>query len=201
MTAVAGIFSVLLVLGGPVGARSGQASTSQAKSARPAANPSRVARGKQWKIENAMSAAPRSVSREAAVLELPGDAGGEPVELRKGTNEWTCIPDDPTSPANDPVCVDRMGLEWTKAWREHREPKLAGSGLGYALRGGASASDTDPFAKEPADTRSWIGLPPHIRIFPLGRLDAAVYGSDARSGKPWILWGGTPYEHLIVPVK
>ena len=33
------------------------------------------------------------------------------------------------------------------------------------------------------------------------KLDANVFSSDPKSGKPYMMWGGTPYEHLMVPVK
>jgi hypothetical protein len=31
-------------------------------------------------------------------------------------------------------------------------------------------------------------------------LDPAVYSTDPHSGGPWIMFGGTPAEHLMVPV-
>src|SRR5207253_8528450 len=48
------------------------------------------------KIVNAMTAAPPAVSRNASVAEMSED--GSMKELRKGTNGWTCVPDDPSSP-------------------------------------------------------------------------------------------------------
>lgn len=53
----------------------------------------------EWKIQNAMSAAPRSISKAATVLDWPAKEGGDMVVLRKGTNDWTCIVDDPGTPA------------------------------------------------------------------------------------------------------
>src|SRR5438045_2983367 len=47
-----------------------------------------------WKIQNAMSAAPDKISKEATVLDRPAKEGDSFRELRKGTNTWTCIPDD-----------------------------------------------------------------------------------------------------------
>jgi hypothetical protein len=38
-------------------------------------------------------------------------------------------------------------------------------------------------------------------IFPAGKLDPNVYKTDPHQGGPWIMWAGTPYEHLMVPVK
>jgi hypothetical protein len=41
--------------------------------------------------------------------------------------------------------------------------------------------------------------PPHLMLFGT-KLDTKVYSTDPHSG-PWIMWTGTPYEHLMVPVK
>jgi hypothetical protein len=61
--------------------------------------------------------------------------------------------------------------------------------------------DTDPFASQPPAGAQWVTSPPHLMIFPTGKLDPTVFSSDPRSGGPWIMWGGTPYEHLMVPAK
>ncbi len=158
------------------------------------------ARTNASKIQNAMSAAPRSISKDATVMDFPATEGGEMPVLRKGSNEWTCLPDDPSTPANDPMCLDKTAMEWAKAWMSHQEPKLTSTGIGYMLQGGGSASNTDPFAKTPAAGETWMKEPPHVMIFSAGKLDASAYG-DMHSGGPWVMWGGTPYEHLMVPVR
>jgi hypothetical protein len=161
-----------------------------------------AARPTAWKIQNATTAAPRSIAKGAAVMDWPATEGGQMQVLRKGTNDWTCLPDDPTTPSNDPNCMDKMAVEWAKAWMSHGTPNLASPGIGYMLQGGGSASNTDPFAKKPAAGETWMKEPPHLMIFPATgtKLDPNVYG-DMHSGGPWIMWGGTPYEHLMVPVK
>ncbi len=50
-------------------------------------------------IKSAMSAAPTSVSAEAAIVDWNMN------ELRAGTNGWTCLPDRPDTPGNDPWCI------------------------------------------------------------------------------------------------
>ena len=80
--------------------------------------------------------------------------------LRKGMNDWTCMPDDPSTPANDPMCLDKNAVDWAKAWKSHTEPKLSGAGMGYMLQGGGSPSNTDPFATKPAEGKKW-----HTRCF------------------------------------
>jgi hypothetical protein len=159
-------------------------------------------RSNAWKIQNATTAAPRSIAKGAAVMDWPVTEGGEMPVLRKGTNDWTCLPDDPTTPSNDPNCMDKMAVEWAKAWMSHGTPNLTSPGIGYMLQRGGSASNTDPFAKKPAAGETWMKEPPHLMIFPATgtKLDPNVYG-DMHSGGPWIMWGGTPYEHLMVPVK
>jgi hypothetical protein len=34
-----------------------------------------------------------------------------------------------------------------------------------------------------------------------GGFDAAQFTTDYQSGKPYIVWDGTPYEHLMMPVQ
>ncbi|HEX9149528.1 MAG TPA: hypothetical protein VF958_10245 [Thermoanaerobaculia bacterium] len=159
------------------------------------------ARSNAWKIQNAMSAAPRAISKDATIMDFPASEGAEMPVLRKGTNGWTCLPDMADTPANDPQCLDKMAMEWAAAWIGHKEPNLASAGLGYMLQGGGSASNTDPYATKPAAGEMWMKEPPHLMIFPAGgKIDTTVYSSDPKSG-PWVMWGGTPYQHLMVPVK
>lgn len=155
----------------------------------------------EWKIQNAMSAAPYAISKDASVLDWPAKEGEVFRELRKGTNTWTCIPDFPVSPGNDPICVDAMAMQWFNAYMSQKTPKIAQAGIGYMLQGSSDPSNTDPFATEPKPGESWMSAPPHIMIFPSSKLDAKTYGTDPMSGKPWVMWAGTPYEHLMVPVQ
>lgn len=155
----------------------------------------------EWKIQNAMSAAVPAISKDATVLDWPQKEGEELAELRKGTNDWTCLPDFPGSPGNDPICADKSGVQWFGAYLAHKEPKLTQAGIGYMLQGGSDASNTDPFATKPAAGEDWNTAPAHVMVFPVGKLDQSLYGTDNKSGKSWIMYAGTPYEHLMIPVK
>ena len=193
------LFAALLLV--PAGA----IAQSQAPAAKPAepkkAEAKPAAKSKEAKIQNAMGAAPKPIAKDATILDWPEKEGGEPTVLRKGTNEWTCFPDDPSTPGNDPMCLDKNSMEWAQAWMGKKEPKLSGPGVGYMLQGGSSASNTDPYAKKPAGGEKWMKEPPHVMVFPTGKLDTKVYGTDPHSGRPWVMWAGTPYEHLMIPVK
>ena len=153
------------------------------------------------KITNAMSAAPENIAKGATVLDYPAGEGKDFTTLQKGTNDWTCLPDDITTPSNDPVCVDKEGMNFFQAWMTKAKPKLAQAGVGYMLQGGGSASNSDPFATKPADGETWMHEPPHLMIFTTTPPDPKVYGTSMDAGGPWVMWAGTPYAHLMVPVK
>jgi hypothetical protein len=153
------------------------------------------------KSQNAMSAAPPSIAKDAAIMDWPAKEGDKPTVLRKGSNAWTCLPDYPGSPGNDPMCLDKMWMVWLEAYLTKTEPKLTAPGIAYMLQGGSDASNTDPFATAPPAGAQWLTAPPHIMVVLPGKLDPAVFSTDHHSGGPWIMWGGTPYEHLMVPVQ
>ena len=81
-----------------------------------------------------MSAAPRAIAKNATIVDQSGKEGGEMPVLRKGMNDWTCMPDDPSTPANDPMCLDKNAVDWAKAWKSHTEPKLSGAGMAAAAQ-------------------------------------------------------------------
>lgn len=153
----------------------------------------------EWKIQSAMSAAPSDIAEGAMVVDWPG-ADGRLPELRQGANGWTCLPDYPASPGNDPICTDGPAAEWFRAYLQKQTPNLKQSGIAYMLQGGSDPSNTDPYAEAPAPGEEWMSAPPHIMVFPTGKLDKNIHGTTMDGG-PWIMWEGTPYEHLMIPVE
>jgi len=152
------------------------------------------------KIENAMSAAPSSIAEAATILDNELDDAGKFVELREGSNGWYCFPDVPSTPGNDPACYDQTWLDWNYAFVANQEPTVTVPGLAYMLQGGSDASNTDPFATEPAAGEEWVTSPPHVMILLPGEIDLTVFSSDHDSGGPFVMWAGTPYEHIMMPV-
>lgn len=165
------------------------------------AKPQAKAGSKEEKIQNALSAATEAVSKNATIMDWPEKEGGDLIELQKGTSDWTCLPDTPSSPGNDPICVDKQGMQFFQAYMSQKPTNLTQAGLGYMLQGGSDPSNTDPFATKPAEGEEWVSAPAHLMVFPVGKLDQTVYSTDPKNGGPWIMWAGTPYEHLMIPVK
>ena len=152
------------------------------------------------KIANAMSAAPAALSRNASVAEMNGD--GSMKELRHGTNGWTCVPDDPSSPGNDPMCLDANAMEWLHAYMK-KAPPPEKVGFIYMLQGGWDFSNIDPYATKPDGGKPTI-TGPHVMV--VGPAVKSIPGYD-RTGNganvkvPYVMWKDTPYEHLMVPVR
>jgi|SRR3990172_5783081 len=160
--------------------------------------------GNQEKIRQAMSAAPADIAAGATIMDWPEQAGGPMKQLRAGTNGWTCMPSSPeqfgTASLQDPMCLDKAWMGWADAWMNKKDPQVTTSGISYMLRGDKGASNTDPFATGPTPTNEWVVSPPHTMVlFPnLSVLDA--FPTDPHSGGPWVMWKGTKYAHLMVPV-
>jgi hypothetical protein len=152
------------------------------------------------KIASAMSAALASVADHATILDNELDANGKFVVLREGDNGWFCWPDAYGTPGPDPVCADQAWLDWTYAFIAGKAPETKTPGLAYMLQGGSDASNTDPSATEPEAGNEWMASPPHIMVLLPGTLDQTVLSTDPHNGGPWIMWAGTPYEHIMMPV-
>lgn len=153
----------------------------------------------EWKIQNALSAAPAAIAAGAAVLDLPG-ADGKMAQLRAGTNGWTCVPDMPDTPRNDPTCVDAGFLDWFGAWMQHKTPHLTAPALAYMLQGAADASNTDPFKTKPDSGQPWVLTGPHIMVAVPDPKTLSKFSTDWKSGGPYVMFAGTPYAHLMIPV-
>ncbi|MFC5435333.1 hypothetical protein ACFPME_02110 [Rhodanobacter umsongensis] len=152
-------------------------------------------------IASAMHAAPARVAKDATIVAAGAD--GKMRTLRQGKNAFTCMPDNPTTPGPDPMCMDQNGLAWANALMAHEHPPAGKLGVMYMLAGGTDASNTDPYAQKPASGNHWIKTGPHLMIV---GADAAFYAgypnaADPDTGVPYVMWAGTPYEHLMVPVK
>jgi hypothetical protein len=152
-------------------------------------------------IKSAMSGAPGAIAKGATVVAMEAD--GKMRTLKSGTGGYTCMPDNPVTPGPDPMCMDKNAMEWVHAWVAHKAPAAGKVGLIYMLAGGTDASNTDPYAAKPESGNSWIETGPHIMIV---GADASFYDTYPKNAmpdtsQPYVMWAGTPYQHLMAPVK
>lgn len=152
-------------------------------------------------IASAMRAAPARVSKDATIVAM--DANGKMRTLREGHNGFTCMPDSPATPGPDPMCMDKNAMDWAGAWIGHKTPAAGKVGFMYMLEGGTDASNTDPYATKPGASNHWIKTGPHVMVVGAGQdfYDMYPKGADPDTAAPYVMWAGTPYQHLMVPVK
>lgn len=154
----------------------------------------------QAKIASAMAAGPTSISTEATLYDNNVDEAGDFIVLREGSNAWSCFPDAPGTPDVDPMCLDATWMNWLHALVAGEDPDTQVVGLAYMLSGGSDASNTDPYAAKPEAGDEWITTPAHVMVIMPGAIDQQVFSTDPVSGGPFIMWAGTPYEHIMMPV-
>ncbi len=146
-------------------------------------------------IALATSAAPPEIGMKAAVMGAGPD--GQMKQLRAGTNGWMCMVD----PAGDPMCLDKEWQAWGDAWMNKKDPPQPKTvGIAYMLKGDKGASNTDPYATKATSDNQWVVSPPHVMILPTESSQLDAFPTDPKAGGPWVMWKGTKYAHIMVPI-
>jgi hypothetical protein len=144
----------------------------------------------------AEAAAPSSLSKKATILDRNGN------ELRKGTNGWTCIPDNPGTPETGPLCMNQSWLHFREALKHQQPPADTQVGIAYMLQGGISASNRDPHSFGPHLGNDRVdGLGAHIMISVPDPAILKDLPTSSKNGGPWVMWADTPYAHLVLPIQ
>ncbi|MEE4261858.1 MAG: hypothetical protein V2I56_04150 [Desulfobacteraceae bacterium] len=147
-------------------------------------------------IKSAMSAAPASVSANAKVIDWNFKT------LREGSNGWTCLPDRPDTPGNDPWCVNEPWLNFLKAYVNKEQPTYTEIGFAYMLMGDTPVSNRDPYATEPTGKADWVtNLGAHLMMLVPNTGMLKNISTDHLNGGPWIMWPETPYAHIMIPIE
>ena len=146
-------------------------------------------------MQRLSTAAPAEVLDHASIMNMGHD--GKMKVVRQGDNGWTCM-----DPGGAPMCADAAAMEWAQAWQTHG-PAPQKLGFMYMLNGDTGASNTDPYAAKQTADNHWIRTGPHVMIVgaeakPM--FEAYPREAKADPNKPYVMWPGTPYEHLMLPV-
>src|SRR5713226_3523470 len=89
------------------------------------------------KIADALRAGPAFITKDATLLDWPSAPGGEYRLLRRGSNEWTCLPAIPEYPHDaidaafkrEPGCYDPVFLRWMQDSLAGRTPHIDRIGI------------------------------------------------------------------------
>jgi hypothetical protein len=156
---------------------------------------SRAAEGqsKQAKIARAMQAAPESISKSATIVEADGTV------LRSGSNGWHCHPT--AGPGSDhPMCNDGVWMRFMTAIGDKVDFKTDRLGISYMLAGDDAVNNADPFDTKPDPGEVWVQEGPHLMVLVPDAKMLEGLSDDPKSGGPYVMWKGTTYAHIMVPV-
>jgi hypothetical protein len=97
------------------------------------------------------------------------------------------------------MCFDEVWQEWGNAWMNKEPFEADRVGVAYMLDGDAGSSNIDPYAEGPTEDNDWIVEGPHLMIIvPQAQLQGL--STDPGSGGAYVMWKGTPYAHIMIPV-
>jgi hypothetical protein len=146
-------------------------------------------------VKESLSAAPPEVAAAATVVDWEGKV------LKQGDNGWTCMPTPPHLQGTAPMCFDAAWMEWGDAYM-NKAPYAGGKfGISYMLAGDNGSSNIDPYAEGPTEDNQWVVEGPHIMILVPDPAMLAGISTNPENGGPYVMWAGTPYVHIMVPVN
>lgn len=161
-----------------------------------------LAQSKAARIASALSAAPPSIAANAAVMEMGKD--GKLITLREGSNGWTCLPSDPKSKyiVNNSMCADQSFFGFLGALMTGKPgPDMKQVGYSYMLSANDWESNTDGKAKAPTADNQWHHVGSHVMIaYPDAKMLEGIPTHPSKNGA-YVMWAGTPYAHVMFPVK
>ncbi len=146
------------------------------------------------RIAHARSAAPPSISADATIV-----VDGKVVV--EGSNGWTCMPD--TMPSDGAaMCNDAVWMKMMNAMGSKSDFSTDRVGISYMLQGdvGAGVSNSDPFHADHKSAADYVETGPHIMVVVPKALLKGIT-DDPKVGGPYVMWGDTPYAHIMIPVE
>ena len=167
----------------------------------------------EWKIWAYSTAAPSFIAAECTVVDTDGTI------LREGTNGWTAMSGNPNGAPSDPengwkdpheampMVGDAAAFAWAQGFMTGTVPKNDVDGWAWMLHGDMGednrmylVTDEEGIAKAKADGE-WIESGAHLMLFPADPSTLDGQTTDFNSGAPYVMFSGTEYAHLMIPVE
>lgn len=151
------------------------------------------------KIADALRAGPKFITNGATVLDWPSSPDGEYRILRKGTNEWACLPGVPGYTHDEPGCFDPAFMQWIKDSLAGKDPHIETVGIAYMYVGAwvPNLSGPDPKTQD-------FHVGPHIMIVSPheNQKELQSFSHDGSKGMPYVahLPHGTDL-YLVMPIR
>ena len=167
-------------------------------SAASAQMPKHAASTDKDKVADALRAGPTFITRNATLLDWPSTPAGEYRVLRKGADDWSCLPGSPQLPHDEPMCLDRVFLRFMKDSFAGRDPRADGLGVAY-MYAGAWVPHSTTEGKRP-DQYFHVG--PHIMIVTPNQSDLRAFTTNGAAGDVYINHlPGRSEMFLVIPIR
>ena len=163
----------------------------------------------EWKIWALSTGAPSFIAANCTVI----DSDGKTV-LREGTNGWTAMAGNPrgmSDPENGwkdpheamPMVMDGQAMKWAMAFMSGETPEMDSDGWMWMLHGDMGEDNTKQLVlnKEDSAEGQWIESGAHLMLMPKDPATLKGNTTDFNTGAPYIMFEGTGYDHLMIPVE
>ena len=137
---------------------------------------------------------------------LPGD-DGKPMEVRKGTNGFTCMPDtNPNSDRLEPMCMNQATAQWFTSFKNNApKPSNTVPGIAYMAKGAELWIKDGKLLLKPEGGAVLLDFPPHWMIFwPFDPKESGFPSCTVqpeqvvRPGNVCMIFEGSPYAALLI---
>jgi len=152
---------------------------------------------KESLIRDALSAAPPAIATTAPVVDW------DDTVLRQGSGDYICRPTPPNlreKGGREPMALDKVWMAWADAWASKQPFKAEKVGIAYMLAGDTGGSNIDPYAETPTADNQWVAEGPHVMVIVPDLSQLEGLSTDPHKGGAYVMWKGTPYAHIMVPV-
>ena len=159
---------------------------------------------KAWEIKAYSSAAPAYIGDNATIIAASGKV------LRKGTNGWRCepfmpMPEGGFKSAHDTAaaCSDKNAVAWANAYKANKTPDLEADGWIWMLHGDLGVDNFTPYTdgQKNAGHKHFIESGAHMMLMPKDPKSLDGQSTDYTNGGPYVMFKGTPYVHLMIPLE
>ena len=157
----------------------------------------------EWEINAYTSAAPAFIGKHATVIGASGKV------LREGTNGWRCEPFMPMPKdgfkhphETAAACSDKNAVAWANAYKSNNKPELEGDGWIWMIHGDLGVDNFKPYTdgQKDAGHKHFIESGAHMMLMPKDPSSLDGQTTDYTTGAPYVMFKGTPYVHLMIPL-
>ena len=145
------------------------------------------------RIADALRAGPAFITKDATLRDWPSAPGGEYRLLRKGSNEWTCLPAIPGYSHDETGCFDPIFLRWMQDSLAGRTPQIDRIGISYMYLGAWQSA-------KGSGHEAHVG--PHVMIVSPHQDDFQGLNPDPSNGMPYV--AHLPHHsdlYLVMPFR